>query len=222
MHGARRHLAEACRGEELADLAVTPEMQRRRLVRCPAIDGQGRIPEVADQAHAVVEVPHASGRDAARAEHAPHLGSGRCRIGDEVEHELGERPVEARIGERERLAGGDLHGDSRIAAPALGDERLRGVDRRDRGGPEAANELGSQRPGAAADVQSGDSRLHRGHIGEGSGERRRIPAHEAIVGLAAHLKRARSMRLAHRAPQSLADGEPDGTCAVLISATRRH
>jgi hypothetical protein len=64
------------------------------------------------------------------------------RIAHEVDDQLGQRVVERRVGEGQRLRGRDRHVDARQASAARVRERHRRVDRRHPVGPEQTDELG--------------------------------------------------------------------------------
>ncbi len=73
--------------------------------------------------------------------------------------ELGEHDVEGAVREGERLDRAEAHVDARELPPGRLDERLGGVDGRDRPGAEAGHELCGEAAGAAADVEGGLARL---------------------------------------------------------------
>src|SRR6266576_3626690 len=112
--GAVDDVADSGRAKEVGQVAG-PAAGADRPSLDLGIERLGRIPERTDRA-AVGEVPHACGDDAAVPRHPRHLAEACDRIVHDVDHELGERRIEAASFERQILSrrAGDL--DSGMAA----------------------------------------------------------------------------------------------------------
>src|SRR5207249_8347554 len=100
-----------------------------------------------------------------------------------VNDELRQRSVELFIGERQLLRGRLPNVDPRMALARGGDELLRRIDGRDLRRTDALYQLARQRPRAAADVEHALSRSNTGQIRYLRRQQRRVPPHEAVIGL---------------------------------------
>src|SRR5262249_4266413 len=95
-------VADSSRAKELGQVAG-PAARADRTGLDLRIERFGGIPERTDRA-AVGEVPHACGDDAAVPGHPRHLAEACDRIVHDVDHELGERRIEAASFERQILS----------------------------------------------------------------------------------------------------------------------
>ena len=168
--------------EQLAEVARA-RAGEAGLVRDTGIELAGRAPERRQRRPPAREVPDARCDDAVEPGHARHLGQAGDGIRHEVHDELRERRVEAAVRERQLVRRGEVDVDAGIARPGRGDERLGGIDGRDRVGAEPAHELARQRAGARADVEHRFLVADVGEVRQLRGERRRVPPHEAVVGV---------------------------------------
>ena len=166
--------------EELGELSLA-RARKLRLVLGVRIELARRLPERAERTLSTAVVPDARRHDTALARHASHLPKARDGVGHEVDDELRQGGVECTVVERQLLGRGALHVDPGVPLSRGGDERLRGIDRRHRVGPQPRDELGRERARPGADVEhsltGGDPR----EVGQLRGERHRVPAHETVV-----------------------------------------
>src|SRR4029079_15467722 len=72
--------------------------------------------------------------------------------------------------------------DVRLALTRGGDERRRGIDRRDGRGAESVDQLGRERTRPAPDIEHTLARLDAGEVRQLSCQEGRIAPHEAVVG----------------------------------------
>ena len=177
------HLADARLLEQLAKVARARAGEAATRPRTPGSSSRAALPERRQRRPAAREVPDARRDDAVEPGHARHLGQAGDRIRHEVHDELRERGVEAAVRERQLVRRGEVNVDPGIPRPGRGDERLGGIDGRDRVGAEPAHELTRQRAGARADVEHRFLVADVGEVGQLRRERRRVPPHEAVVGV---------------------------------------
>ena len=173
-------------------MPASSNSSRRWPARAPAKAGlvldtgvqlPGGAPERRQRRPVPCEVPDAGGDDAVEPGHARHLGQARDGIRHEVHDELRERRVEAAVRERQLVRRGEVDVDAGIARAGRRDERLGRIDGRDRVGAEPADELARQRARPGADVEHRPLVADAGEVRQLRGERRRVPPHEAVVGV---------------------------------------
>ena len=186
-----------------------------RLVVSARIELAHRAPERAQRSAPAGVVPHA-GRDQAAGPGDPaHLPQPRHRVSHEVNDQLGQRGVEARIGERQLLGGGllDVHPGQPI--PRRVDERRGRFHRADRVSAGPVHQLGRQRTRPAAHVEYPLAAPDPGQVSELRRERLGVPAHETHVGVRADIK-------AHQAnlPPASASGREHRPVPATWSARR--
>ena len=113
------------------------------------------VPEWAQRPRPAAVVPYARRNEASLPRDAPHLPKTGDGVGHEVDDELGERAVEAAVGEGQLLGRRLPDVDIGMSRPRCGDKRLRRVDRGHRLGAETGDELGGERARSAAHVDDG-------------------------------------------------------------------
>jgi len=128
-------------------------------------------------------IPDARCHDAVLARHAGHLAEPDDRIGHEVDDELCQGSVERAISERESLSRSKLHVHPGLPLPGSRDEGLRRIDGGHGIRSKAPDQLGGECAGTAADVEDALTNGDQREIGQLGRERRRIPAHESVVGI---------------------------------------
>ena len=111
------------------------------------------VPEEAERSLATGVIPDARRQDAVLAGDAGHFAEPGDWIRHEVDDELGQSRVELAIAERELLGGREPNLDAWMALFRRRDERLRRIDRGNVDRPKAADQLGGERAGTAADVE---------------------------------------------------------------------
>ena len=89
--------------------------------------------------------------------------------------------VERVVRERQLLRGAEPNVDARMAGTSGLDERLRRIDRDDRIGSDAGDELRGERARPAADVDHPLPGRDPGEIGELRREQHGVPSHEPVV-----------------------------------------
>ena len=133
-------------------------------------------------------VPDTGRDDPARPGHPAHVAQPGDRVGHEVHDQLSQSRIEGPVGVRERL-GRPLPDVEPGQARARGrDERLRGVDGRDRGRAVAVDQDRGEHTRAAADVQHLPGDPDVGALEELAGEGFGPPAHETLVGVGADVE----------------------------------
>ena len=140
--------------------------------------------QTSDKRRAAAGVVPDTGRDdPARPGHPAHVAQPGHRIGHEVHDQLGQCGVEGPVVVREGL--GRALPDVQLGEARAGgrDERLRGVDGRDRGRAVAVDEDRREHARAAADVEHLPGDEDVGAREELPGERLGPPAHEAQIGV---------------------------------------
>jgi hypothetical protein len=94
---------------QLVGLTETGSVEGARLHRPGSVDDDGGVPEGAQQRHAVRELPHTGGHDAARTNHAAHLRDTPPGIAHPGHDELRQGCVELAVLERQLLSASDTH-----------------------------------------------------------------------------------------------------------------
>ena len=176
------HVAETGLVEEPLEVALA-RAGEVRLVGDARVELARGVPEARERASAARVIPHARRDDAAATGHASHLCDSGRRIGHEVDDELRQRRVERAVVERQalRLRAPDV--DAGVALARSLDEPGGRVDGCDRVRAESPHELARQGSRAAADIEQ-TLRLSDGsEVREPRRQRRRVPAHEPVVGL---------------------------------------
>jgi hypothetical protein len=98
-----------------------------------------------------------------------------------VDDELRQGRVELPVRERQLLRRRLLHAHRRMALTRRRDERFGGIDGRYGGRPDAPDQLGGQRAGAAADVEYSLAGTYSGDVRKLRREQHRVSAHETVV-----------------------------------------
>ena len=125
-----------------------------------------RVPEQAQRAAALVEVPDARRDDAAGLDDAAHLAQTGDGIGHEVHDQLRQCSVERVARQRQPFGVGAMHLDARVSLADGCDERLGRIDRDDRVIAEPLDELGGEGPRTTADVEDPLAGAHAGEARE--------------------------------------------------------
>ncbi len=123
-----------------------------RLVDRVRVELSRRFPEGTQRTASAGVVPDARDHDSTSPDHPRHLVQPGDRIRHEVDDELGERRIEAVVGEGECLGARLPNVDPGVPLPRRSDERLRGVGGGDRIGAQARHQLGGERARPAPDV----------------------------------------------------------------------
>ena len=186
-HDGRSDLAQACRLEQLREVALAYTCQLRLIVD-PWVELARRPPEDPERALAAGVIPDARGDHAIPPCHSRHLGESCDGVGHEMDDELGEGGVEGVVGEGQGLCRCLPHVNLRVALADSADERVGGVDGRDRRGPKPRHQLPREGAGATPDVKDSLAGLHHGEVRQLGREEPRIAAHESVVGLRRDVK----------------------------------
>ncbi len=147
------------------------------------IELTGDLPAGAERAVAAAVVPDGGSDDTARARDPSHLAQAGDRIRHEVDDELGQCRVEARVLERQRLGWCLTHVHVRMTLAQRFDEGLRRIRGSDSLSADPSHELAGECAWARANVDDVLPVRDLREVGEQRRERRRVPAHEAVIRL---------------------------------------
>ncbi len=162
-------------------------------------------------------VPDIRANRSARVGYTRHFGESGDGVGHEVDHQLREYHVECVIGIGQLLSPTETHFHVGEFQRDRRDERLRGIDRRDVIGADAAYEFIGQRSGTATNIEDTLARLHPHEVGKLWRKGARVFAHEVGVRVRGHIERH---LLTLRVGEDPSDEWPD--CVVHGDGSETH
>lgn len=152
------------------------------------IELPGCLPERGERSAFPGVIPHARRDHATGGRHALHLAQAGDRVGHEMNDELGEGRIEARVAEGNALGSSMPNVDAWIASFRCGDKLLGGIDRGHGISAEPPHELSRQGARPATDVQHALAGAGTAEIGELRCQLRRVSAHEPVITLGRDLE----------------------------------